>query len=52
MLAYTDEIHANRVGKDSLVDEIADDLRRMQRSSVRPLGLDTFGDVTDEPFIG
>ena len=38
MLADTDEIHANRVGEDSLVDEIADDLSRMQRFSVRPLG--------------
>ena len=38
MLADADEIDANLVGEDGLLDEVADDLRRMQRLSVRTVG--------------
>jgi len=43
MLADADEIDANLVGEDALFDEVADDLRRMQRLSVRTVGNITEG---------
>ena len=42
MLADADEIDADLVGEDALLDQVADDLRLMQRLSVR-----TVGDVTE-----
>ena len=35
MLADADEIDANLIGENGLLDQVADDLRSMQRSAVR-----------------
>jgi len=42
MLANTDEIDAHLVGENAFLDQVSDDLRLMQRPSVR-----TVGDVTE-----
>ena len=42
MLADAEEIDAHLVGADAFLDDVADDLRLMQRPSVR-----TLGDVTE-----
>jgi hypothetical protein len=38
MLAHADEIDADLVGEHGFLDEIADDLRGMQRFAVRTIG--------------
>jgi hypothetical protein len=42
MLADANKIDANLIGEDSLIDQVADDLRRMQRPAIR-----TVTDITE-----